>query len=131
LLFWVGVIELMTIFFVSLYETSPWIAVASLPIAFLPGISLVLLDRHLPGFYHKIRNRIGGLQTVFFTFFASLLGGVLLFSLLLGQPMALVFDWLGLENLAHHYDRWAANFGIAAALFIWVRGSLIKSRGRA
>ncbi|MDT8334544.1 MAG: hypothetical protein RQ753_02500 [Desulfurivibrionaceae bacterium] len=123
-LFWVGAVELMTILFVAVYETSPWIAVAALPIAFPPVIVLALLGKILPRFYHRIRRRIGTPQTVFLTFFACLLAGVLIFSLLLGRPMSLVFAWLALEDPVRHYDRWAANFGIAAALIIWLRCSL-------
>ncbi|MFO7607274.1 MAG: hypothetical protein R6W72_13355 [Desulfurivibrionaceae bacterium] len=120
----VGLVALMTIFFVAVYDTSPWVAVASLPIALPAVVILVLLDKSLPGFFRGIRNRIGALWTVFFTFFASLVGGVLIFLLLLGQPMALVFNGLGLEELVHHYERWAANSGMAGALAIWLRCSL-------
>ncbi len=130
-LFCVVSVVVMNIFFVFVYDTYLWIAVFSLPIAFLPSTTICLLDKNLLGLYHMVQNKIGRLQTGFLAFFACLLGVVFIFLMLLGYPMALVFSWLELEELAHHYRRWTVNLGIVAAIILWLRCSLRKSFSQA
>jgi hypothetical protein len=130
-LFCVVSVVIMSLFFVFMYDTSLWIAVFSLPIAFLPSIAICWLDKNLLGPYRLVQNKIGRLQTGFLAFFACLFGVVFIFMMLLGYPMSLVFNWLDLEELTHHYGRWTTNLGIVAALILWLRCSLQKSFGRA
>ena len=126
-MFCVASVVVMSIFFVFIYETLLWVAVCSLPIAFLPSIAICLLDKNLIGLYRRTQNRIGRLQAGFLAFFTCLLSGVVIFLLLLGYPMALVFSWFGLDEMAHHYGRWTANIGIAVAITLWLRHSFRKS----
>ena len=130
-LFCVVSVVVMSIFFVFIYKTVLLIAVFSLPMAFLPSITICLLDKNLIGLYRMVQNKIGRLQTGFLAFFAYLLGVVFIFLMLLGYPMNLVFSWLELEELAHHYRRWSVNLGIVAAIILWLRCSLQKSFSRA
>ncbi len=130
-LFCVASVVIMSIVFVYVYKTVLWIAVCSLPIGFLPSITICLLDKNLIGLYRMVQNKIGGLQTGFLAFFACLFGVVFIFLMLLCYPMTLVFSWLGVEELAHHYGRWTTNLGIVAAIILWLRCSLRKHVSRA
>ena len=130
-LFCVAAVVVMSISFVFIYKTVLWIVVFSVPIAFLPSIIVCLLDKNLIGVYRMVQNKIGRLQTGFLAFFACLLGVVFIFLMLLGYPMALVFSWLELEELAPHYGRWTTNLGIVAAIILWLRCSLPESLRRA
>jgi len=123
-------VALMTGVFVIKYQISPWIAVSFLPFALLSGIILVVLDKWLPFVYYRCRDRIGMLQTVFLSFFVSLLGGIVVFPLLLGHSMSLVLGWFGLGKLILYYSRWAAGLGIVAAFILWLRYLLGKSSAR-
>ena len=130
-LFGVVAVVVMSILFVYVYKTVLWIAVFSLPIAFLPSITICWLDKNLIGLYRMVQKKIGDLQTGFLAFFACLFGVVFIFLMLLGYPMTLVFSVLDLEELAHHYGRWTTNLGIVAAIILWLRCSLRKDFRRA
>ncbi|MEN8135719.1 MAG: hypothetical protein ABFS18_09340 [Thermodesulfobacteriota bacterium] len=129
-LFCVVAVVVMSILFVLSYKTVLWIAVFSVPMAFLPSIAIRWLDKNLLGLYRLVQNKLGRLQTGFLAFFACLFGVVFIFLMLLGYPMALVFSWFELEEVAHHYGRWTTNLGIVAAIILWLRCSFPKHFSR-
>lgn len=126
-LFCIGAVVIMSVCFVFTYKAVFWLAICSLPIAFLPGIAIGLFDKNLAGLCGRMQDRVGRLQTGFLSFFACLLGCVIVFLLLLGYPMSLVFRWFGLEELAPHYGRWTAHLGIVVAIIVWLRCSFRKT----